>query len=243
LKLALYCLAFSRKISPVTSSSTTAKSPRSLLSDATTQVIAFPPNRETLGGTAYLLIHPAGNGLIDTPAWTEENQQFLVDHGVNWLFLTHRGGIGNHLQAIVDRLQCCVMIQEQEAYLIPEVSPRTFHHSHDFGAGITAIWTPGHSPGSSCLYSPSHGGILFSGRHLLPDRQGHPTPLRTAKTFHWPRQLRSTEQLRDRFTADTLTHICPGASIGLLRGAPTITPAYSTLTACDLTQLATDPDR
>jgi glyoxylase-like metal-dependent hydrolase (beta-lactamase superfamily II) len=229
----------------VTSSPPVSKSPRSLLRDASTTVIAFPPNRETLGGTAYLLIHPLGNGLIDTPAWTEENQQFLVDHGVSWLFLTHRGGIGSHLSAIADRLQCPVIIQEQEAYLIPEVNPRTFQHTYDFGAhdlgdGITAIWTPGHSPGSSCLYSPSHGGILFSGRHLLPDRQGLPQPLRTAKTFHWPRQLRSTQQLRDRFTAATLTHICPGASIGLLRGQPTLTPAYAPLAALDLDRLAQD---
>jgi glyoxylase-like metal-dependent hydrolase (beta-lactamase superfamily II) len=35
---------------------------------------------------------------------------------------------------------------------------------------IQIFWTPGHSPGSSCLYYRKFGGVLFSGRHLVPNR-------------------------------------------------------------------------
>jgi glyoxylase-like metal-dependent hydrolase (beta-lactamase superfamily II) len=211
-----------------------------MFADASPAVYAFAPNRETLGGTAYLLSDPGGSILIDSPAWNVENQQFLADlaYPVKWLFLTQRGGIGQKLLALQQTLQCQVLIQEQEAYLIPEVVCTTFAQTYDLTPTITAIWTPGHSPGASCLYSASHGGILFSGRHLLPDRQGHPVPLRTAKTFHWPRQLRSITALRDRFSTTPLEYICPGASIGWLRGALAIDQADSHLRQLDLVQLA-----
>jgi glyoxylase-like metal-dependent hydrolase (beta-lactamase superfamily II) len=204
-----------------------------------TQIFALPPNRETLGGTAYFLKQAAGNVLIDCPAWNEENQTFLQTHGVRWLVITHRGGIGKRILALQASLQCQVVIQEQEAYLIPEIEAQTFQPEYPLCEQIQVIWTPGHSPGSSCVYAAMFGGVLFTGRHLLPDRQGNPAPLRTAKTFHWPRQLRSVAALRDRFTADTLSYICPGASIGYLRGAATIDQAYAKLTQLDLTQYQT----
>jgi glyoxylase-like metal-dependent hydrolase (beta-lactamase superfamily II) len=200
------------------------KSPQLILGDLNrVAVYAFPPNRETLGGTAYLLCSEAGNILIDTPAWTDVNQEFLAAQGVRWLFLTHRGGIGQHLRAMQAALSCAVVIQEQEAYLLPELTLTTFHQEGQLGELAQVIWTAGHSPGSACLYTDRLGGILFTGRHLLPDRQAQPAPLRTAKTFHWPRQVRNVAMLRDRFAPSVLAHICPGASIGFLRGAGTIT--------------------
>jgi hypothetical protein len=59
-------------------------------------------------------------------------------------------------------------------------------------------------------------------------------PLRTAKTFHWLRQIKSVELLRDRFTPETLQYICPGASTGFLRGKRAITQAYQRLARLDL---------
>jgi glyoxylase-like metal-dependent hydrolase (beta-lactamase superfamily II) len=200
------------------------KSAQLILGDpSAVAVYAFPPNRETLGGTAYLLSSQAGNILVDTPAWTDVNQEFLANQGVRWLFLTHRGGIGQHMRAMQAALKCAVVIQEQEAYLLPELTLTTFHQEGQLGELAQVIWTAGHSPGSACLYTDRLGGILFTGRHLLPDRQAQPAPLRTAKTFHWPRQVRNVAMLRDRFAPSVLAHICPGASIGFLRGAGTIT--------------------
>jgi glyoxylase-like metal-dependent hydrolase (beta-lactamase superfamily II) len=197
-------------------------------------LFAFPPNRETLGGTAYFLVEPAGNILIDCPAWDDTHRDFLLAHGgVQWLFITHRGGIGQ-ARAIQTALGCALVIQEQEAYLIPGANVTSFSQEFTFSDNSHAFWTAGHSPGSACLYHKSSGS-LFSGRHLLPDRDGNPTPLRTAKTFHWPRQIRNTQKLIDQFTSDTLRVICPGASLGLLRGKPAIADAYEKLTQLDLT--------
>ncbi|PSB53373.1 MBL fold metallo-hydrolase [Chamaesiphon polymorphus] len=186
-------------------------------------IFAFAPNRDTLGGTAYLVLTPIGNILIDAPAWHDLHRQFIADRGgVNWLAITHRGGIGQ-TTAIVTELGCEAIAQEQEAYLLPELKVTTFQHKFNIKDSIHAIWTPGHSPGSACFYYAGVGGVLFTGRHLLPDRFGAPVPLRTAKTFHWPRQLRSVDKIWQQFPSQQpLSYICPGANTGLLRGKGSI---------------------
>lgn len=199
-------------------------------------IFAFPPNRDTLGGTAYFIVENEANILIDSPAWDEVNQNYLSSvGGVRWLFLTHRGAIGK-AREIQQAFGCEILIQEQEAYLLPGLKVTTFKQDFNIG-NAQVIWTPGHSPGSSCLYYPREGGVLFSGRHILPNQTGELVPLRTAKTFHWFRQLASIQLLRDRFTPETLNYICPGANTGFLRGKRAIKDAYEQLARLDLTTL------
>ncbi|WP_414755745.1 MBL fold metallo-hydrolase [Anabaena sp. CCY 9910] len=210
-----------------------AKSPRDVLDG----IFAFPPNRDTLGGTSYLIVGNEGNILIDCPALDQTNLDFLRSHGgVKWLFLTHRGAIGRTAE-IQQNYGCEVMIQEQEAYLLPGLTVTTFTQEFDLTPTAKAIWTPGHSPGSSCLYYNYQGGVLFSGRHLLPNQQGEPVPLRTAKTFHWPRQIKSLQTILEAFTPETLQYICPGANTGFLRGKRSIDTAYQRLSSLDLKAL------
>lgn len=209
------------------------KQPRAVLDT----IFAFPPNRDTLGATAYFIVENETNILLDCPAWDEENQKFLRDRGgVSWLIITHRGGIGK-AREIQEAFGCKVSIQEQEAYLLPKIDVTTFREEFTLTSQTQVIWTPGHSPGSSCVYYSREGGVLFSGRHLLPDRQGLPVPLRTSKTFHWPRQLRSVKVLLERFTPETLNYICPGANTGFLRGKGAIEQAYQQLASLDLDAL------
>jgi glyoxylase-like metal-dependent hydrolase (beta-lactamase superfamily II) len=217
-----------------TSTSNSFKSPLPILDG----IFAFPPNRDTLGGTAYLIIEPTGNILLDCPAWNESNQQFLQEKGgVKWLFLTHRGAIGKNIPEMQNFLNFTVVIQEQEAYLLPEIQLTTFSQDIQLNNHCQGIWTPGFSPGSSCLYCSTQGGILFSGRHLLPNQQGHPLPLRIAKTFHWLRQLGSVQKIRDRFNEQTLHYLCPGANTGFLRGKGIISSVYPYLAQLDLDSL------
>ncbi|MFM7424257.1 MAG: MBL fold metallo-hydrolase [Elainella sp.] len=218
--------------SPTSASLTSAKPPRPVFET----IFAFSPNRDTLGGTAYLIEEEPGNILVDCPAWNPDHEAFLREKGVRWLVLTHRGGMGR-VKEIQQALQCEVLVQEQEAYLLPGLPLTVFQHSFQLSPASEAFWTSGHSPGSACLYHRSYGGVLFTGRHLLPNTQGQPVPLRIAKTFHWPRQLQNIQQLRDRFTAATLSHICPGANTGFLRGQRSIDRAYDQLLTLDLEAL------
>lgn len=230
----------------------TVKPPRAVLEG----VYAFPPNRSTLGGTAYFIVEnavqndrlsgggiaeKASNLLIDCPTWTDAYADFMAEQGgVRWLVLTHRGGF-SQVKDWQARFDCEVVMQEQEAYLLPGVAVTSFCDRTHLGPDTQVLWTPGHSPGSACVYIPRHGGVLFTGRHLLPNRQGQPVPLRLSKTFHWPRQLRSVQKLLDTFSPETLTHICPGASTGFLRGQPTIERAYTQLQSLDLAALRQAP--
>ena len=216
--------------------SKSAKLPRHLLEG----IFAFPPNRDTLGATAYFIVEKSGNILLDCPGWNETNQQFLSDYGgVRWLLITHRGGIGKKVSQMQKVLNCEIVVQEQEAYLLPEVKVKVtaFRQEFNLSSECYIIWTPGFSPGSSCVYWNAHGGVLFTGRHLLPNQKGEPLPLRTAKTFHWFRQLSSVTALRDRFTSQTLNYICPGANSGFLRGKGIIDQAYQRLSSLDLETL------
>ena len=215
-------------------------------------VFAFAPNRETLGGTAYLILEPAvlepasasqsvtqsANILVDCPALTDFHRDFIhAKGGVQTLFITHRGGMAQ-VKEFQKEFDAQVLIQEQEAYLLPGIETEGFHRDRILSPTSRVIWNPGHSPGSASLYHSNYGGILFTGRHLLPDRNGAPVPLRLSKTFHWPRQLRHAQQLLTDFTADNLSYICPGASTGYLRGEKKIDNAYQQLQSLSWQSLA-----
>lgn len=218
----------------INSSLGNVKSPRQILPG----IFAFAPNRDTLGATSYLIVDKSGNILLDCPAWNQPNQEFIQSQGgVESLVISHRGGIGKNVMEMQKTLSCRVIVQEQEAYLLPEVEVTSFADNLAINSDLELIWTPGHSPGSSCLYGKYQSGVLFTGRHLLPKSPTEIIPLRTAKTFHWWRQLNSIAKLRDRFTADNLKYILPGANTGYLRGLGYIDDAYQKLSALDLTAL------
>ncbi|AFY36820.1 hypothetical protein Lepto7376_0382 [[Leptolyngbya] sp. PCC 7376] len=192
-------------------------------------VYSFTPNRETLGGRSYFIVEKSGNTLVDCPPWHEAISDFLQKQGgVKTLYITHRAAISNQVAKIQSALDCEIVIQEQEAYLMPEAKVTSFQDNWQRG-NLTAIWTPGFSPGSSCLYYENEGGCLFTGRHLLPNQNGELLALRTAKTFHWKRQLQSIEKLVQHFNAATVSNILPAANIGFLRGQGYLSEAYHQL--------------
>jgi glyoxylase-like metal-dependent hydrolase (beta-lactamase superfamily II) len=222
-----------------------SKQPRLVLDS----VWAFPPNRETFGGTAYLIVENSQtipedspqnvfqNVLIDCPSWDDGTQVFLEQHGgVQWLVLTHRQGTSPAIAMIQEKFGCEVLVQEQEAYLLPKIAVTTFSHHTDITPNTNIFWTPGYSPGSACVYYRPHG-VLFTGRHLLPDAAGNPQPLRMAKTFHWLRQLQQVRHIIERFDERSLQYFCPGANTGFLRQQGFIDCAYAKLQQLDFHSL------
>jgi len=201
-------------------------------------IFAFPPNRETGGSVSYLILEKEGNILLDCPPWDDFTLKFLKDlGGVSWLVVSGKGTISKTISNLHQTLSAKVIIQEQEAYLLPQLNLTSFHREFSVSEACRLIWTPGNTPGASCLYYKNYGGVLFTGRHLLPNSQGQLTPLRTGKTFHWFRQLASLEALLKIFTPDTLNYIVPGASIGLLKGKPFVEHPLAQLSKLDLDSL------
>jgi len=197
----------------------------------------FAPNRDNQGGSAWFLEHSDRDLLIDVPALTEANLAFLQHRSrPGQIVLTGRDGHGR-CRALQEALGWPVLVQEQEAFLLPGVKDlETFALEHDLAPGLRLLWTPGPSPGACVLQAfgadaggADHGGGLFCGRLLVPVAPGRLEPRRSRRTFHWPRQIASLRALRAWLPAGTPGWIASGAGLGALRGESLVGSAEALL--------------
>ena len=188
----------------------------------------FAPNRDSQGGSAWLLETADLDLLIDCPALSQANFAFLASRGrragaagAGRIVLTGRDGHGR-CRRLQEQLGWPVVVQEQEAYLLPGVDPLlTFAGEMELAPGVRLLWSPGPSPGACVLHALGNGPAgdgLFCGRLLVPVGPGSLAPLRRRNTFHWPRQVASVEQLLRWLPAGSPGWIASGAGLGALRG-------------------------
>ncbi len=183
----------------------------------------FAPNRDTQGGSAWLYEAAELDVLVDVPALSEANLTWLRQRArqrSGWIVLSGRHGHGR-CRALQAELGWPVLVQEQEAFLLPsQPDLHRFGARHDLATGLALLWTPGPGPGSCVLHARggTAGDGLFCGRLLVPLAPGRLGPLRRAGSFHWPRQLRSIERLREWLPDGSPDWIASGAGLGALRG-------------------------
>ncbi len=198
----------------------------------------FAPSRESAGGSSWLLQTEAGTVLIDTPALTEANARFLREHTPAWQLLTGRHGHGR-CRRWQEQFGWRVLVQEQEAYLLPGVERlEAFVEEAEPLAGVRLRWTPGTSPGA-CVVWAEAADVLFCGRLLVPVAPQTLAPLRTALTFHWPRQLHSLASLRGWLPHGAPQWLASGAGLGALRGEALAPRGREQLEGLDLDALTT----
>jgi glyoxylase-like metal-dependent hydrolase (beta-lactamase superfamily II) len=203
----------------------------------------FAPSRDSQGGSAWWLELEAGGAgggvLIDCPGYTEANLAFLQGRAAGRIVLTSREGHGR-CRRFQEALDWPVLLQEQEAYLLPGVQRvDTFAEQHQLSEQLRLLWTPGPTPGACVLLaSRVAGDVLFCGRLLSPTAPGQAAPLRTARSFHWHRWLRSLGQLRAWLPAGSPDWLASGAGLGALRGDKLIADARALLDGLDLEALA-----
>ncbi len=211
----------------------------------------FAPSRDSQGGSAWWLELADLDLLIDVPALTAANLAFLRQRSERrgggaappWIVLTGRHGHGRCL-ALQRQLGWPVLVQEQEAYLLPGLEAlHSFADHHALGEGVRLLWTPGPSPGSCVLHVRASSGLdgLFCGRLLVPLAPGRLVPLRTRLTFHWPRQLRSLDRLRHWLPPDSPGWIATAAALGALRGERLVEEGAKVLAELDLEVLRDAP--
>ena len=89
--------------------------------------------------------------LIDCPDVNEvniERLKLLSLGRIALIVLTNRESHGR-VSELQDLLGWPVLVQEQEAYLLPELSQlETFSEEHLTESGLRLLWTPGPTPGS-----------------------------------------------------------------------------------------------
>jgi len=190
-----------------------------------------------------------GDVLVDCPAFNQSNLAMLERRtavvGPGTLVLTSRDGHGR-CRRFQEALGWRVLVQEQEAYLLPGVKQlSSFADEHCLGPGVRMLWTPGPTPGASVVHvraaSPAGAAALdglFCGRLLLPVAPGQLAPLRTARTFHWPRQLASLARLREWLPLQSPEWIATGGGLGALRGEKLVMDGAKALAQLDLDDLA-----
>ena len=205
----------------------------------------FAPNRDSAGGSAWWLAQPGPDGsrglLIDCPALTEANLRFLQERGPGWIVLTGREGHGR-TRRLQEAIGWPVLMQEQESYLLPGLQRlHTFVAEHTLSPEVRLLWTPGPTPGACVLLAGGDhpaDALLFCGRLLSPLAPGLLGPLRTSRSFHWGRWLRSLKGLRGWLPPDAPGWLASGAGLGALRGEKLVPDGRRVIDGLDLEALA-----
>lgn len=122
---------------------------------------------KSYGAASYLIVHPEGNILIDSPRYTERLAGNIEKMGgVRYMFLTHKDDVADH-EKWSKRFNCVRVLHSTEVN-----ASTTDVEMKLEGCGpwslrddIQLIHTPGHSEGSVCLYYKPLK-VLFTGDHL-----------------------------------------------------------------------------
>ena len=148
-------------------------------------------SEKSFGGSSYLVRHPEGNWLIDSPRYVEHlARKFEQAGGVRYIFLTHRDDVADAEKwarrfggsRIIHRLELAA--QPDAEHVIEGTDPVTL------APGFLAIPTPGHTRGHCVLLYRDR--FLFSGDHLWWSRPKHRlNASRSVCWYSWPRQIES----------------------------------------------------
>ncbi|CAM8965751.1 unnamed protein product [Rhodiola kirilowii] len=152
-------------------------------------------SKYSYGAASYLIVHPEGNILVDSPRYSEKlarNIEMLG--GARYMFLTHKDDVADH-EKWAKRFSCKRILHAREIEVgTANVEMKLegngpWSLSHD----IDLIHTPGHSEGSVCLFYKSLN-ILFTGDHLAMTASGLDI---TDQYNHYsvPLQLKNVERL------------------------------------------------
>lgn len=149
----------------------------------------------SFGAASYLLQHPDGNVLIDSPRYNRHLARRIEEMGgLRLMFLTHRDDVADHakwhrhfgMPRVMHRRDAGHRTREIEQWLEGTDPVELLD-------GLTAIPTPGHTAGSACLHFDQ---VLFTGDTLaFSPRLGHLYAFRRACWFDWDTLVSSIEAL------------------------------------------------
>ena len=124
---------------------------------------------------AYLVVNPRSNEsvIIDAPANPERLIQIAEQTNVKTILITHNHG--DHIQGLTEittMFDVKVGIGVGDHHTVKSDLKFTINHGDEINIGslvLMALWTPGHTPGSTCFLVGKH---LFSGDTLFPGGPG-----------------------------------------------------------------------
>jgi glyoxylase-like metal-dependent hydrolase (beta-lactamase superfamily II)/ferredoxin len=155
-------------------------------------------SERSYGATSYLIQHPEGNILVDSPRFAPPLiKQLEVMGGVKYLYLTHRDDVADH-ERFHEHFGCDRLLHTAD--LSPNIGPveHPLEGSNPipFLSDVLIIPVPGHSPGHTVLLYGNE--FLFTGDHLAwSARNNSLTAFRDFCWYSWPTQIESMRQLLD----------------------------------------------
>jgi glyoxylase-like metal-dependent hydrolase (beta-lactamase superfamily II)/ferredoxin len=150
---------------------------------------------KSYGGNSYLVRHPEGNWLIDSPKFLPRLVRRLEQMGgVSRIFLTHSDDVAD-ARLYAERFAARRVIHRHELHSQPDAEMiLDGDEPVELAPGFVAIPTPGHTRGH-CVLLVGHR-YLFTGDHLAWDRHGRELEaFRDYCWFSWERQVESMARL------------------------------------------------
>lgn len=152
---------------------------------------------KSYGGNAYLVRHPEGNWLIDSPKFLPRLVRRLEElGGVSRLFLTHSDDVADAAR-YAERFGAARVIHRAELHSQPDAEVVLDGDDPvELAPGFVAIPTPGHTEGHCVLLVRER--FLFTGDHLAWDRDARRLDAhRDYCWFSWRRQVESMARLAE----------------------------------------------
>ncbi len=151
-------------------------------------------SRATFGASAWLLVRPEGNVLVDSPRACPQLLDRIDDlGGVATMFLTHRDDVGDH-EVFRERYGCERVMHVRDA-CFPVEQPIEGDEPAPLAHDLVVVPVPGHTRGSIALLFENR--YLFTGDHLWADSHGELAASRCLCWWSWAAQRASLERLRD----------------------------------------------
>jgi glyoxylase-like metal-dependent hydrolase (beta-lactamase superfamily II)/ferredoxin len=181
--------------------------------------------RSSYGANAYLLEHPGGNWMIDSPRWNASLVRALERRGgLRSIFLTHRDDVADAAR-FAAHFGAQRIIHERDRQAMPDAEIILAGDEAITFDDLTVIPTPGHTRGHCVLH---YGAYLFSGDHVAWDRDaGTLTANPDVCWYDWPTQVRSVARLADW----EIAWILPGHGERVQLAAPAMRAALRALAA------------
>lgn len=150
----------------------------------------------SFGATTYLIVHPEGNILVDSPRFNKQlAQQIETLGGIKYLFLTHRDDVADH-KHFAEYFGCKRIIHTRDVVEDTRNCEMILEGDSDYMLlnDVRIITTPGHTPGHLVLLYKKQ--YLFTGDHLFYDQEsGLLYASKSVNWFSWEEQVKSLRKL------------------------------------------------
>jgi len=152
-------------------------------------------SKKSYGGMSYLVLHPEGNWLIDSPRGSARLLKRLsLMGGLRYIFLTHEDDVAD-AGFYAESFGAKVIIHQKDSHTYKDAHVKIGGEEPVRMGDFTLIPTPGHTRGHTVLL---YKNFLFTGDHLWysPER-GRLWASKDYCWYSWEEQVRSLEKLLD----------------------------------------------